>query len=77
QRVVFVVLDPVIEEMMCSFAKDPAAQSLAADEIESLVALLGTSFSLDDFASHLWLIEQLKQKPLKRSLVLFSNQLFD
>ncbi|RWM02309.1 MAG: hypothetical protein EOR71_28495 [Mesorhizobium sp.] len=44
QRVVRPVLDPVIEEMKWSFAKDPAARSLAADEIDSLVALLGTSF---------------------------------
>ncbi|WP_292242340.1 hypothetical protein [Mesorhizobium sp.] len=36
QRVPHAVLDPVIEEMKWSFAKDPAAPSLAADEIESL-----------------------------------------
>ncbi|MGO7776099.1 hypothetical protein ACC741_25880 [Rhizobium johnstonii] len=77
QRVVRVVLDPVIEEMRWSFAKDPAAQSLAADEIESLVALLGTSFSLDDFASHLWLIEKLVAEKYKGTLERLLLELFD
>lgn len=77
QRVVRVVLDPVIEEMRWSFAKDPAAHSLAADEIESLMALLGTSFSLDDFAAHLWLIEKQVAEKYKGTLERLLLELFD
>lgn len=71
------VLDPVIEEMRWSFAKDPAARSLAADEIESLMTLLGTSFSLDDFSSHLWLIERLIAERYKETLERLLLELFD
>ncbi|TIO48115.1 MAG: hypothetical protein E5X80_29200 [Mesorhizobium sp.] len=77
QRVVRPVLDPVIEEMKWSFAKDPAARSLAADEIDTLVALLGTSFSLDDFASHLLLIEKLVAEKYKETLERLLLELFD
>ncbi|MGX9181470.1 hypothetical protein [Mesorhizobium sp. BHbdii] len=77
QRVPRAVLDPVIEEMKWSFAKDPAARSLAADEIGSLITLLGTSFSLDDFASHLWLIEKLIADKYKETLERLLLELFD
>ncbi|MET3577939.1 hypothetical protein ABID19_000956 [Mesorhizobium robiniae] len=77
QRVPRAVLDPVIEEMKWSFAKDPAVRSLAADEIESLITLLGTSFSLDDFASHLWLIEKLIADKYKATLERLLLELFD
>jgi hypothetical protein len=77
QRVVRAVLDPVVEEVRWSFAKDPAAKSLAADEIESLMSLLSTSFSLDDLASHLWLIEKLIAEKYKETLERLLLELFD
>jgi hypothetical protein len=77
KRVPRAVLDPIIEEMKWSFKKDPAAQSLAADEIESLLTLLGTSFSLDDFSSHLELIEKLIATYYKATIESLLLKLFD
>lgn len=77
QRVPRAVLDPIIEEIKWSFKKDPAAQSLAADEIDSLLTLLGTSFSLDDFSSHLELIEKLIAVDYKATIEHLLLKLYD
>ena len=77
ERVPRPVLDPIIEEMKWSFNKDPAARSLAGDEIDSLMALLGTSFSLDDLTSHLLLIQKLVAKNYKKTIESLLIEIFD
>lgn len=71
------VLDPVVEEMKWSFKKDPAARGLAGDEIDALLALLTTSFSLDDFRSNLRLIQKLVEGKYKETVEQLLLELFE
>lgn len=77
QRVPRAVLDPIIDEMKWSFKKDPAAKTLATAEIESLLTLLATSFSLEDFYAHLVLIERLVSERYKSTIERLILELYD
>ncbi|NSZ06212.1 hypothetical protein G6M14_07555 [Agrobacterium tumefaciens] len=77
ERIPRQVLEPIIEELKWSLKKDPAARNLAGGEIESLLNLLGTSFSLEDFTSHLRLIQKLVGGHYKKTIELLLLELFD
>ncbi|WEZ84985.1 hypothetical protein P6U16_10975 [Rhizobium sp. 32-5/1] len=77
ERIPRQVLEPIVEELKWSLKKDPAARNLAGGEIESLLTLLGTSFSLEDFTSHLRLIQKLVGGHYKKTIEHLLLELFD
>lgn len=79
QRVPRAVLEPIAEELEWSFNKDAAALALAEPEIKSLIRILSakSSFSLDDFSSHLKLITKLVGSTYKTTLENLILKIFD
>lgn len=77
QRIPNAALEPVIEEIKWSLVKDPAARKLADSEISSLMGVLSTAYTLDDFQAHLALINKLTKNSYKSSLESLILDLFD
>lgn len=78
ERLPRAALDPIVEEMKWSFDKDPAARSLAGDEIDSFLALVEKkNYKLDDLNSHLRLIQKLVNGKYKETIERLLLELFD